>query len=309
MTEFERIKKLDPPAGTIDVILDTDAYNEIDDQFAISYMLSRSDKLRVRAITAAPFFHVHNHNSTSARDGMKKSYNEIQKLLTLAKKEDLSSRVFRGSENFLQDEVTPVESPAAREMVAAANEHTSDDPLYIVAIGAITNVASAILLCPEMVEKTVLVWLGGHADFWQDTNEFNMCQDVAAARVVFGCGIPLIQLPCMGVVDRFDTTEPELRHRLSGKSKLCDYLVENTCAAANSYASGKPWSRVIWDVTAVAWLTNESGRFMSSKLMPAPIPEYDHHYGFDPRRHMIRAVTWINRTELFAELFDKLSKM
>lgn len=309
MTEFERIKKLDVPSGVVDVILDTDTYNEIDDQFALSYMLARSDKLRVRAITAAPFYHIHNHNSTSALDGMEKSYNEILKLLHLAGREDLSNKVFKGSDRFLPDEHTAVDSPAAREIVTAAVEHTPDDPLYIVAIGAITNVASAILLCPDVIERSVLVWLGGHADFWQDTNEFNMCQDVAAARVVFGCGIPLVQLPCMGVVDKFDTTEPELRYHLSGKSALCDYLVENTCNAANSYAAGKPWSRVIWDVTAVAWLTNDDGRFMSSKLIPAPIPEYDHHYGFDPRRHMMRAVTWINRTELFADLFENLAKL
>lgn len=309
MTEFDRIKKLDVPSGVIDMILDTDTYNEIDDQFALSYMLARSDKLRVRAITAAPFYHIHNQNSTSALDGMEKSYNEILKLLQLAGREDLSCKVFKGSSEFLHDEHTAVDSPTAREIVKAALEHTPDDPIYIVAIGAITNVASALLLCPDIIERSVLVWLGGHADFWQDTNEFNMCQDVAAARVVFGCGIPLVQLPCMGVVDKFDTTEPELRCYLSGKSKLCDYLVENTCQAANSYAAGKPWSRVIWDVTAVAWLTNDGGRFMSSKLMPAPIPEYDHHYGFDPRRHMMRAVTWINRTELFAELFEKLAKL
>ena len=73
-----------------------------------------------------------------------------------------------------------------------------DQPLYVVAIGAITNVASALLMKPEIAEKIVLVWLGGHAWTWPDTREFNLIQDVAAARVVFGCGVPLVQLSCMG---------------------------------------------------------------------------------------------------------------
>ena len=37
------------PTGLIDVILDTDAYNEIDDQFAIAYLLRATEKCRIRA--------------------------------------------------------------------------------------------------------------------------------------------------------------------------------------------------------------------------------------------------------------------
>ena len=50
------IRRLQKPAGKIDVVLDTDTYNEIDDQFALSYMVKSDDKLNVKAIYAAPFF-------------------------------------------------------------------------------------------------------------------------------------------------------------------------------------------------------------------------------------------------------------
>ena len=56
----------------------------------------------------------------------------------------------------------------------------------MVSIGAITNIASAILMNPEIVNRMVVVWLGGHALSWPDTEEFNMVQDIAAARIVFG---------------------------------------------------------------------------------------------------------------------------
>ena len=39
MTDEQRLKNLSVPAGPIDCVLDTDTYNEIDDQFAISLML------------------------------------------------------------------------------------------------------------------------------------------------------------------------------------------------------------------------------------------------------------------------------
>ena len=76
---------------------------------------------------------------------------------------------------------------------------------------------------------------------------------------------------------------------------------------AESYAAGKPWTRVIWDVTAVAWLLNDNNRFMRDELRPSPIPEYDHHYGSDPTRHLIKYVYQINRDALFEDLFEKLS--
>lgn len=64
---------LQVPRGSVDVVLDTDAYNEIDDQFAISYLLRSKDKLNPKAIYAAPFL---NSKSSSPKDGMEKSYNE-----------------------------------------------------------------------------------------------------------------------------------------------------------------------------------------------------------------------------------------
>ena len=78
MTYEQRMKNLSVPSGRIDVVLDTDAYNEIDDQFAIAYLLKNEDKLNTKAIYAAPFL---NARSTSAGDGMEKSYQEIFKLL------------------------------------------------------------------------------------------------------------------------------------------------------------------------------------------------------------------------------------
>ena len=277
MNQEQFFTNLNCPSGAVDVVLDTDTYNEIDDQFALAYLLSCSEKLRIKGICAAPFF---NHHSASPGDGMRKSH----------------------------DEILPVPSPAASFLADLAGRYTPEHPLYIISIGAITNVASALLLNPDMRENTVIVWLGGHALHMPNTDEFNMKQDVAAARIVFGCGVPLVQLPCSGVVDRFAVSRYELEHWLSGKNALCDYLGQHPGEEAESYAAGRPWTRVIWDVTAVAWLMNESGRFMAEELRVSPIPEYDHHYGFDSSRHFIKYVTEIHRDRLFEDLFARLSR-
>ncbi len=297
-------KNLSVPEGKIDIVLDTDAYNEIDDQFAIGYMLSYGERFNVKGICAAPFL---NEIASSPEDGMIKSYNEILKLLEIAGKQELNDRVFAGSKKYLADETTATESQAADFMAKLADEYSPEAPLYIVAIGAVTNVASAILKNPNMIENCVLVYLGGHGTHIPAAaSEFNMKQDIAAARVVFGCGIPLVLLPCAGVVDKFSSSKYELEHWLKGKNKLCDYLCDNAVSHAESYAAGRPWTRIIWDVTAIAWLLNQDSRFMQAKLIPSPIPEYDKEYAFSDNRHLIKYVYFIKRDALFEDLFKRL---
>ena len=304
MNAVEMVKKLEKPAGKVRVVLDTDAYNEIDDQFAIAYALLAPEKIALEALYAAPFYNMH---SSSPEDGMEKSYDEIIKLLKLANREDMISSVYRGSRGYLPDENTPVESPAADDLIARAHNLAEGELLYVVAIGAITNVASALIKAPEIAEKLVIIWLGGHAMHWCDTREFNMIQDIAAARVVFNSEAALVQLPCAGVVDHCSVTRPELEFWLCGKNPLADYLAKNTIAEAESYAAGKPWSRVIWDITTIAWLIDTDGKIMQDSLEHRPLPEYGGHYSFDNMRPFMKYVWNINRDQLFEDLFARLT--
>ena len=221
------LEKLKVPAGRVDAVLDTDCFNEIDDQFALAYLLKSSQRVNLVAIGAAPFL---NKKVNTPAEGMDKSYQEIHKVLELALPGQEKPPVWRGSETFLPDEKTPVESEAARKLVSLAMTYTPEKPLYVVAIGAVTNVASALLLEPAIRERIVLVWLGGHARHYSDNLEFNLRQDVASGRVVFGSGVPMVQLPCRGVVSQFATTRYELEHWMLGKNPLSDYLASNAIA-------------------------------------------------------------------------------
>lgn len=302
MDTIALLKKLQRPTGRIDVVMDTDTYNEIDDQFALSYLLSYGERISTKAVFAAPFFNSH---SEGPADGMEKSYEEIHHLLDLLGRDDLKPFVFKGAPKYLDDEQTPVVSPASEYLCKLAMNYTPEEPLYVVTIGAITNIASALLMEPQIADRIVVVWMGGHALHWPHTKEFNMYQDVAAARIVFGCGVPLVQIPGMGVSSAFTISEAELEKWLRGKNKLCDYLVQHTVDEV-TYAVGKPWTRVIWDVVAVAWLT---GDFTGSRIIPSPIPEYDNHYGINPERHPMCYVYHVDRDALAADLFARLSGM
>ena len=301
MTNEQRLKNLEVPEGKADVVLDTDTFNEIDDQFALAYLLRSSDKLSTKAIYAAPFF---NQHSTSPADGMERSYEEIKKVLALMNEE---LPVYKGSDKYLPDEATAVESPAANDLIERARLYTPEKPLYVVAIGAITNVASALIKAPEIAENIVIVWLGGNARHYHDTKEFNMMQDIAAARVVMQSNAPFVQLPCMGIVSSFTVSAPELEFWLADKNPLADYLARNTIKEANAYASGKPWTRVIWDVTAVAWLLNDKNRFMLSRIEKTLLPSYDNKYEESTETDM-RYVYHVWRDSLMEDLIKKILK-
>jgi len=299
MDETLRLKKLEAPKGIVRMVLDTDTYNEIDDQFALAYAYLSKEKLKLEAVYAAPYF---NNRSTNPGDGMEKSYNEILKLLGMLGKSP-ERFAFRGSDRYLEDTSRPVRSEAALDLIKKAQTATSDNPLYVVTVGCITNIASAILIEPKIIEKIVIVWLGGNSLYWPSQKEFNLMQDVKAAQVVLNSGVPIVIMPCQPVVANFHTTIPELELYLKGKNKLSDYLLNSTIEYSEGHDT---WSKVIWDVTAVAWLVNPS--WIPTNIEHSPILTDQVTYSADHSRHFIRMATSINRDAVFGDLFKKLAK-
>ncbi|MBR3502766.1 MAG: nucleoside hydrolase [Clostridia bacterium] len=295
-----QIARLNPPAGRpVDMVLDTDTYNEVDDQFALCLSLLSPDRVTLRAVYAAPF---HNERSTGPEDGMVKSYGEILRLLGKVNVK-AEGFVFEGSRSYLPDGKTPVDSPAARDLVARAMARPEGDPLYVVAIGCITNVASALLMEPRLAEKIVVVWLAGHELAWPNTREFNMMQDKPASQVVLDCGVPLVLVPCMGVASHMTASTYELEACIGGKNALCDALCALFAAFTDNHYG---WAKEIWDVAAVAALAHPE--WAPTELVHSPILSSDDRYSFDNRRHFIRVVRSLNRTAIFRDMFTRLSK-
>ena len=103
LSESKRLEMLQPPTGQVRMVLDTDTYNEIDDQFAVVHALLSPENLDVEALYAVPF---HNNRSSSPEDGMEKSYDEILRLLDFLNV-PAEGFVYRGSRAFLSDNETP----------------------------------------------------------------------------------------------------------------------------------------------------------------------------------------------------------
>ena len=294
--------RLAPPAGKVRAVVDSDTYNEIDDQFAVAYALLSPQRVEVEAVYAAPF---HNSRSVSAGDGMKKSYDEILRILARLGRKP-AGFAFPGSERFFAGAGAAVDSPAARDLIAKALQPRGG-PLYAITIGAPTNVSSALLMEPKIRDRIVVVWLGGRPYDMDHAREFNLRQDLHASRVLYDSGVALVNIPTTNVSEHLRTTVPEIERFLGGKSGIAGYLCAEFLkfARENTPEPGMAWSKVIWDISAVAWLVEP--KWVPGKIVPSPVLTDEVAYRAAAGRHPVRVATGCNRDRIFTDLFAKLA--
>ena len=298
LSTAQRLARLEAPAGKVRMVLDTDTYNEIDDQFALVYTLLSPERIECEAVYAAPF---HNR-STGPEDGMSQSYAEILRVLgRLGRAHE--GLVYKGSPRWLADLEHPVHSPAVDDLIARAKADR-DGPLYVAAIGAITNIASAILTAPEIIERIVVVWLGGNPHYWHRATEYNVHQDMLASRLMFDCGVPLVHVPCINVTEHLRTTQAEMERFVKGRGAIGDYLFEIYSAHRDDHFAR---SKELWDIGAIAWLVNPD--WVETTLIHSPILTGEHTWSHDSGRHLIREARALHRDLIFGDLFRKLEQL
>lgn len=279
----------------VNVILDTDTYNECDDQFALAYLLKSQDKFNIEAITVAPY---HHDNNISIQEGTDKSYDEIIKICNWLNF-DTTNKVFKGSTDYVGERYNE-NNDAVNKIIEIANKN---DKTYILAIGAITNVAVAIKKEPKIIDKIEIIWLGGHSFLNNNNKEFNFKQDVQAVRNVFESKVKLTIIPCKNVASNLRTSIYELEHFLKGKSELCDYLCQRFY---DDGVHGIQERRVVWDISVIAYMINKD--WFETSEVSCPNINDDTSYELTENNHKITVVNYLNVDKIFRDLFNKLGE-
>jgi purine nucleosidase len=194
-------------------------------------------------------------------EGMQRSFDEIVRVFECLRLPH-AGRVLRGSERYLPSATEPVMSDAARHLIATARATPAGgDPLYVLAIGAVTNVASALIAAPDIAERIVVVWTSGYPSHAPHINfSLNLEQDMAASRVLFGCGVPLVYLPGFHVGAQLRLSLPEVERHVQPCGAIGAYLhhlythnpLADLAGIDDVRAPGFSW--VMWDLINVAWL-------------------------------------------------------
>jgi len=311
LTNSELIARLQPPSGKMRIVLDTDTYNEVDDQFAVAHALLSPEQMSVEALYAAPF---HNGRSDGPADGMEKSYDEILLIYDLLEK-NAAGKAFKGADRYLTSYDDPVISASVEDLIQRAKEY-KDEPLYVAAIGCVTNIASALLLAPEIVKNIVVLWTAAYPTSVPYPNSsLNLDQDILGAQLLFDSGVPHVYLPGYHVGAQLTLSKPDMEAWIKDKGKIGAYLYEEMYAGNIWYAikhiSKSPdfrgFSTVIWDLINVAWLLNPS--WVPTELLRAPRFGDDTYWHHDPdNRHWMREAYAIDRDSIFLDLIQKFEK-
>ena len=280
----------------INVILDTDTYNECDDQFALAYMIKSQDVFNIEAITIAPFSHeIKNVNSKDSQD---LSYNEVLKICKWLNF-DTSNKVFKGSTNYLQNGYDEDNQAIDKIIeVALKNEKT-----YIMSIGAITNIALAIKKEPKIINKIEVIWLGGHSLLQNNNLEYNFKQDIEAVRTVFSSKVKLTIIPCKNVASNLRTSIYELNHYLKNKNELCNYLIDRFYDDGYHAVQER---RVIWDISVIAYMIKK--KWFTYENINCPNINCDTSYEMITNNHKITMVNYIDVDKVYSDLFKKLGE-
>jgi purine nucleosidase len=334
LTNAQRLDILSAIAGnqTVPVVIDTDPYNEIDDQFAITFALLSPDRIDLQAIYAAPFSN--ERSGYDAAVGMRLSYDTTLALLQhFGNSAFDSSKVFPGADRFAKSDPAgftgiAIESPAVSDLINRALFHTKENPLIVAALAAITNVASAILLEPKIVDRIVVLWLGGNPHNYPDANEFNLTEDTFSARVVLDCGVPLVLFPCMNVAEHLTLGAGDMSLQCFQSNAIGKYLAQEFLKYADERNNRY---RAMWDMAPISWLVNSA--FVDTVVLPTPIltlspissygysaPLLDrdsivgkncpYHctWSLDPRRHLMGQAIRIDREAILKEFFGRLNE-
>ncbi len=288
-----RAARLSLPSGRYRAVLDTDTANEIDDPFAIAHAVLSPDQIDLLAVLVAPF----------RRGGVSPS-ETIDLGVALAKKTldacGSTIPVIPGAREFMDGPASPVANPASAAIRELA--HSSDEPLYVLAIGALTNVASALLEDPNLVERVVVVWLGGHAPDYPNTREYNLEGDIHASRVVLASGVPLVLLPALGVTSHLLVSLGSLERDIEGTGPLGDLL---TRLLRDYVPDHFGYEKEMWDVGVTAYMVNPA--WMQSALEPTPGISEDLKWVRHPAAPLYRRVTYISRNAVLGDLFRKVA--
>lgn len=296
---YDNYKFKVPPEKIVRVIVDTDAKNEADDQFAIVQALLSPKFENVGFIAA-------HYGAKRHTDSMERSYRELETIfdkMHIPKKDTL----YHGAIHALPDRVTPVPSEGAELIIREAMKE-DDRHLYVTFLGPLTDLASAYLMEPRIKDRLTAIWIGG-GRYPNGAQEFNLSNDIHAANVVFASGMDVWQVP-KNVYEMIAVSLAELEYKVAPYGDIGAYLFEQITEYAwepgprkSSFRTGETW--VLGDNPAIGLILYEH-RFLYDKI-PAPFITEDMNYVHTGKNPYIRVYNSIDSRLILDDMFAKIA--
>jgi purine nucleosidase len=246
--------------GRVPVVLSTDVGNEIDDQWAIVYLLLQP-KFKVLGVMSA-------HAPTITAPAGKTSYRILVDVVENRMGMYRHPPLIEGGSQPLENSVTAKRSPAVDFLIRTSAGFSKEKRLTVLMIGAATDVASAILLDPSIVDRIRVVQMGFRNE--QGGDEFNIANDVHAVQAILNSNVPLIIGPGDVCRASLSLTFAQARKMLAQRGAIGSWLWEEYQAwyfrvvkplRVNDFS--KSW--VIWDDIALAYVLGMTTQHTSAR--------------------------------------------
>lgn len=234
-----------PDDKKIDVIIDTDAKNEADDQYAIAHALL-SPKLNVLGIVAAHF------GKRRSNKSMLESYEECLKIVSLM---DVNNPVYKGNIDNLETENTCEMSEGVKFIIDQANK--TSGIVNIAVLGPLTNVAAALIHDPTIKDKIKVWWIGGCKESSEVCYEANARNDYLAVNVAVKLCENFVQIPAE-TYSLLQVSIAELKDKVSGCGEIGEYLFSQlndfNMIVNRPWLQGESWC--FGDTAAISMMIN-----------------------------------------------------
>jgi inosine-uridine nucleoside N-ribohydrolase len=284
----------------IPVILSTDIGNEIDDQWMVVYALT-SPELDVLGIVSA---HAPMLSPPAGRTSYRILVDVVENRLGMNEHPPL----FAGASQPLRDAQTPRPNAGVDFIIAASKSFSKGNRLNVLATGAVTDVASALLEDPAMADRIQIVNMG-FRDWPNGEDDFNILNDVTAMQVILGSGTPLVVGSARVCREHLGLTVDQARQMIGDRGPVGEWLWEEF--QAFYYRFEKPMRKndltkpkVIWDIVVVAYILGMT----STEIHPRPIMKDDATFEHVPTKNTITWITKIEERRLWADFLDKLDR-
>lgn len=242
------------------VIVDADTANEIDDLYAIVRALI-APEFQVEGITSAHFT-----RSTQSNDTVHQSQRFNEQILDAMNLRDKIPHPV-GGDRSMESPTSPVDSPAARLIIERAHAGGPNDKLTVMALGACTNLASALVIDPTIKDKVVFAFIDGdYKDGQWGPGIFNWRNDIHAVKAIFESDVEYYHMPARSVSIEMKLSKRDVDEHMKGKGGVWDLLVDRWETFPRT---AKSKEKVMWDIALVEALLRPS--LATKQVVGAPI--------------------------------------
>ena len=297
------------------VLFDTDANNEVDDQHALAYLLFNGKAFQVDGITV---------NATYNGGTIDSHYREAERVIRLCDTEGRFPLVKGADKDFttIKNAIhqTTFDGSEAVNLIIEKARTANGQPLVVIAVGKLTNIALALAKDSTITSKVRVVWLGSN---YPESGEYNQDNDTAALNYLLNSEVPFemvtVRYGKPSGTDAVKVTKEEIIKNMTGKGpRVAQAVVGRHGAAFTTFGDysvnlfehielyGTPPARSLFDMAAVAVVKNPS--LAKKRELPAPALVNNQWVERPANRRLITVWENFDRDKIMQDYFKTMKR-